>query len=437
MRISIFGLGYVGTVSAACLSKHGHAIVGVDTNQMKVDLINEGLSPIVEPHVGEMLKSACSSGTLSATTDHRRAILESDLTLICVGTPSNDNGSLNLSYVFDVAAQIGIALRLKQSYHVIAQRSTALPGTVDQIVGIIERESGMRAGEHFGVASNPEFLREGSAVNDFENPPYTIVGSDDPHAVSVLRDAYSQISSPFYSVRTKEAEILKYACNSFHAVKVVFANEIGTLAKLFGIDGHVVMNLFSADTKLNISPAYLKPGFSFGGSCLPKDVRALAHVARSTAISLPLIESLLESNRLHTHRVVDWVIRQKKKKIGVLGLSFKPDTDDLRESPVVELIETLLGKGFSVAIYDHNVNLARLVGANKRFIEHEIPHISSLMKNSMEEVLQSSDVVVIANRSPDYASVLSYLQPHQTALDLVRISDSWDNLNSTYEGICW
>jgi GDP-mannose 6-dehydrogenase len=437
MRISIFGLGYVGTVSAACFGKQGHTVIGVDTNETKVRLINQGLSPIVEPHVGELLKSARASGKLAATTDHHSAVLESDVSLICVGTPSNNNGSLNLSYILGVATQIGTALKSKQSYHVIALRSTVLPGTVDQVVSLIEKESGKKGREGFGVASNPEFLREGSAVNDFENPPYTVVGSDDPKTVAVLRELYSQVKSPFHSVKTKEAEILKYACNSFHATKVAFANEIGSIAKKFGIDSHVVMNLFAADTKLNISPAYLKPGFSFGGSCLPKDVRALVHAARSADIPIPLVESLIASNKVHTQRVVEWVMRQHRKNIGVLGLSFKPGTDDLRESPVVEVIETLLGKGFSIAIYDGNVNLARLVGANKRYIEHEIPHISSLMKNSVKEVLDSSDVVVIANHSPEFASAPASLRPGQIMLDLVRITDSWDNLNGTYEGICW
>ncbi len=437
VNISIFGLGYVGTVTAACLAKQGHRVIGVDTNHLKVDSINAGTSPIVEPGVDTLLKESLESGTLTATTDTARAVRETEVSLICVGTPSHQNGSLNLDYVIRVAEQIGEVLAAKDDYHVVVVRSTVLPGTVDRVAATIERASVKRVGKDFGVASNPEFLREGTSVEDFLNPPYTVVGASDERAVAKLRELYRGIPSPFHSVSIREAEILKYACNAFHAVKVTFANEIGALSKALGIDSHVVMKIFCEDTKLNISPYYLRPGFAFGGSCLPKDVRAITYESKSMDVSTPLLESLIPSNERQVQRVIDWVLGHGRKNIGVLGLSFKSDTDDMRESPIVEVVETLLGKGYSISIYDANVNLAKIIGANKNYIEKEIPHISSLMKNNIDDVLDHADLILISNKGSGFGNALRRLRPGQQVLDLVRITEDWKSLNGSYEGIGW
>ena len=339
VNISIFGLGYVGAVSAVCLAKQGHRIIGVDTNPVKVDLMNKGIAPIVEPGVGELLQQAVTSGRLSATTNLTDAVQHTDLSLVCVGTPSSANGSLNLDQVLRVAEQAGQALRLKNTYHGLVIRSTVLPGTVEKAASVIARESGKQLGRDFGVADNPEFLREGTSVFDFENPPYTVVGGTDETIVNMLAQMYAGISAPFHAVKVREAELLKYACNSFHAVKVTFANEIGAVCKKLGIDSHAVMKIFIEDTKLNISPYYLKPGFAFGGSCLPKDVRAITYEARRLDVAAPLLQSLMPSNDAQIQRTIDWVVQTKRRKIGILGLSFKQDTDDLRESPIVTVVE--------------------------------------------------------------------------------------------------
>jgi GDP-mannose 6-dehydrogenase len=437
VNISIFGLGYVGAVSAVCLAKQGHRIIGVDTNPVKVSLINSGVAPIVEPGIDALLQQAVSEGRLSATTNLTEAVQHTDLSLVCVGTPSSPNGSLNLDQVFRVAEQTGQALRLKTAYHGLVIRSTVLPGTVDKAAAIIARESGKQLGRDFGVADNPEFLREGTSVFDFENPPYTVVGGSDETIVSMLAEMYRGINAPFHAVKIREAEILKYACNAFHAVKVTFANEIGAISKKLGIDSHAVMKIFVEDTKLNISPYYLKPGFAFGGSCLPKDVRAITYESRRLDIATPLLQSLVPSNEAQVQRVISWVMQTKRKKIGVLGLSFKQDTDDLRESPIVSVVETLIGKGYDLSIFDANVNLARLMGANKEYIEQGIPHISSLMKGSIDEVLNHAEVILIANKGAGFREVLDTLKPNQLVYDMVRITEDRNIPNGHYEGICW
>lgn len=437
MNISIFGLGYVGTVSAVCLAKQGHKVIGVDTNPTKVELINQGITPIVEPGVDSLLQQALSERRLSATTNLTEAVQHTDISLICVGTPSSHNGSLNLDQVMRVAEQTGQALRLKGSYHGLVIRSTVLPGTVDKVAALVARESGKQLGKDFGVADNPEFLREGTSVFDFEHPPYTVVGGTDDTIAGMLREMYAGIQAPFHAVKVREAEILKYACNAFHAVKVTFANEIGAISKKLGIDSHVVMNIFVEDTKLNISPYYLKPGFAFGGSCLPKDVRAITYESRRLDIATPLLSSLMQSNQAQVQRVVDWVIATKRKRIGVLGLSFKSDTDDLRESPIVDVVETLIGKGYDLAIFDANVNIARLIGANKSYIEQGIPHISSLMKQSMQEVLDHAEVILVANKGAEFRDAVRMAKPGQMIYDLVRIIEEGKTLHGHYEGICW
>ncbi len=437
MRISIFGLGYVGSVTAACFARDGNFVIGVDTNTPKVEAIRRGESPVVEPDMGEILRDAVKGGRLKATSDPSSAILESDVTLICVGTPSRSNGSLNLDQIFAVADQIGKALAGKQGYHAIAVRSTVLPGTVEKVINIVSAASGKMAGVDFGVASNPEFLREGTAVADFEHPPYTILGVADPRTEQILRDLYAGVHAPLRVMDIRAAELLKYACNSFHALKVTFANEIGAVAKSLGVDSHSMMNVFMEDTKLNISPYYLRPGFAFGGSCLPKDVRALDYAARLHDVSTPLISAILPSNEQHIRRVVDWVLEQRTKKVGILGLSFKNDTDDMRESPIVRVVETLLGKGYHITIYDSNVNLSRLIGANKEFIEQGIPHISSLLKDSIEDVVDASDIIILANPSQEFSKVFQLAKAHQVIYDLVHIDGNRTKLKVAYEGVCW
>ncbi len=437
MRVSVFGLGYVGAVSAACIASEGHSVIGVDKNDTKVGLINAGGSPIVEATVDELIATAHREGRLTATTDSRLAVEGSELSLICVGTPSGSNGNLNLQYVRRVCEEIGDVLKSLDRYHIVVIRSTVLPGTVEKAASVIARESGKQLGRDFGVADNPEFLREGTSVFDFENPPYTVVGGTDETIVNMLAQMYAGISAPFHAVKVREAELLKYACNSFHAVKVTFANEIGAVCKKLGIDSHAVMKIFIEDTKLNISPYYLKPGFAFGGSCLPKDVRAITYEARRLDVAAPLLQSLMPSNDAQIQRTIDWVVHTKRRKIGILGLSFKQDTDDLRESPIVTVVEALIGKGYDLSIYDANVNIARLMGANKTYIEQEIPHISSLMKSSMEEVLEHAEVIVIANKGEGFRHILGKLKPGQMVYDLVRIAEERNTEHGHYEGICW
>ncbi len=422
MRLSIFGLGYVGCVSAACFAEEGHDVIGVDVNQVKVDIINNGRSPIVEPGIEELIKKAVSEGKLKAITDGKEAVHNSDISLVCVGTPGNHNGSLDLTYVKRACQQIGEALESKRRYHIVVLRSTMLPGTIcETLVPILEVYSGKRAGRDFGVAINPEFLREGSSIHDFANPPFTLIGADDEDAAGLLRRLYAKTNAPVISIGVKEAEMVKYACNCFHALKVTFANEIGSICKALGVDSHQVMDAFCKDTKLNLSPYYLKPGFAFGGSCLPKDLRAITYKAKELDVDTVMLNSILASNRLQVERAVDMVLRTGRKKIGVLGLSFKSGTDDLRESPMVTLIETLLGKGMQIAIYDRDVELARLFGANKEYIERGIPHISQLMRPDLHDVVDGSEIIIIGKKEEEFRSLHEKLNNGRVIIDLVRM----------------
>jgi GDP-mannose 6-dehydrogenase len=437
MRIGIFGLGYVGTVSAACLADRGHQVIGVDINPDKVDMICRGRSPVIEPGLDELVARVVRTGKLRATTDAAESVLQTDLSLICVGTPSHGNGSLDLSYVERVSEQIGRALASKEGRHTVVLRSTVLPGTTrETVIPILERSSGRSAGRDFGVAYNPEFLREGTSLHDFLHPPFTVIGMLDPQAADAAVGLYQGVDAPLRVVQLEEAEMVKYASNAFHALKVAFANEIGNLCKSREIDSHQVMDIFCLDTKLNLSPYYLKPGFAFGGSCLPKDLRALLYHSRRLDLRVPVLEAILPSNQLQTERGIEMVMRTGRKKVGVLGFSFKADTDDLRESPLVGMIETLLGKGYEVTIFDRNVSLARLHGANRAYIEREIPHIASLMCESMEEVLDESEVIVIGNSSPEFQNVLRLARRDQIVVDLVRISPDIHPA-AGYDGICW
>lgn len=437
MRISVFGLGYVGAVSAACLAAEGHDVIGVDVNPTKVALINEGRSPIVEEGIAEMTARVVAEGRLRATVQTQAAVSSSEISLVCVGTPSNDNGSLKLDYVERVSEQIGAAIAEKSDRHLVVMRSTMLPGTIETLVKpALERTSGKLAGTDFDLCVNPEFLREGSSIKDFYAPPFTLIGSDQPEAAERLAEMYKNIDAPLHLTSVKAAEMVKYACNCFHGLKVAFANEIGNICKESGIDSHEVMDVFVKDTKLNLSPYYLKPGFAFGGSCLPKDLRALTYKARQLDVPVPVLEATLESNLLQIERAVNMIVRTGKKKIGFLGFAFKAGTDDLRESPVVTVIERMIGKGFDVRLYDKEVSLARLVGANKEYIEQEIPHISRLMAETVAEVIEHSEVIVIGNKSEEFKPVARTADGDLVVIDLVRILD--ENIsNDGYRGICW
>lgn len=437
MRISIFGLGYVGAVSAGCLAHDGHEVIGVDPYQPKVDLINGGNTPVIEKDIGEIIKAAVAAGTLRATADAEEAVAASDLSMICVGTPSQLNGSLDLKYVRNVCEQIGVALKRKDGYHVVVARSTMLPGSMKTVViPTLEEFSGKRAGVDFGVCNNPEFLREGTAVYDFYHPPKTVIGETDHRSGDVLAAIYGALDAPLIRTAIETAEMVKYTDNVWHALKVGFANEIGNICKAAGIDGHRVMEIFCQDTKLNLSPYYMKPGFAFGGSCLPKDVRALTYKARSLDLEVPILNAIMPSNQRQVEKGLKMVTEKGRKKVGVLGFSFKAGTDDLRESPLVELIERLLGKGYDVRLYDRNVNIARLVGANRDYILNHIPHIAKLMEESIDDVLEHAEVIVIGNRAEEFEGISGRLGDGQVLVDLVRIADAAPD-KVGYDGICW
>ncbi len=438
MKVSVFGLGYVGSVSAASFAADGHEVVGVDVNAEKVGAINQGRSPIVEPGLEELLTRGAAGKRLRATTSTVDAVRETDLSLVCVGTPSRRNGSLDLTYLERVCEQIGDALKAKDAYHVVVIRSTVLPGTTHGVViPALERRSGKQYGEGFGVAVNPEFLREGTALKDFRQPPLTLVGHNHAADAAPTRALYEGIEAPLVSTSIRVAEMMKYTSNAWHAVKVVFANEIGNLCKRVGVDSHEVMDIFCKDDKLNLSSYYLKPGFAFGGSCLPKDVRALQYRAKEVDLDMPMIGAVLGSNRLQVQHAIEQVVETGKKKIGLFGFSFKAGTDDLRESPMVILAEALLGKGYQLCIYDRNVSLARLVGANKQYIEEQIPHLSRHLCDTIDEVIDASDVLVVGNASPEFAEAVMRCRPDQVVIDLVRLPLDFSRVRARYEGICW
>jgi GDP-mannose 6-dehydrogenase len=436
-QISVFGLGYVGVVSAACLSDDGHSVVGVDPNETKVSLISSGRSPIIEAEVDELIAAGVASGRLTAGTDAIAAIQETDVSLICVGTPSQPNGNLDLSYVEGVCADIGKGLKAKDDYHVVVVRSTMLPGSMLNVVKpALEAASGKRAGQDFGLAINPEFLREGSAVYDYRNPPKTVIGCSDERSGEIVSALYRELPGTTVVTDLRTAEMVKYVDNVWHALKVGFANEVGNVSKALGVDGHRVMDIFCLDTKLNLSPYYLKPGFAFGGSCLPKDLRAFTYKAKTLDLNLPILDSILPSNELQIRKAFDMVTNKDGRKVGILGFSFKAGTDDLRESPMVELIERLIGKGYELRVYDKNVNLAKLIGANRDYILNRIPHIAALMVDSMNEAILDADIVVIGNGDPEFRDALERLAPGQQLIDLVRV-DSGTMSGGDYDGICW
>ncbi|MCG2578614.1 nucleotide sugar dehydrogenase [Dechloromonas sp. XY25] len=437
MKICVLGLGYVGAVSAACLAQEGHEVIGIDPEQTKVDIINAGRSPIIEQGIGEIIEEQVANGRLCATVNVAAAIPYSDMLILCVGTPSLPNGGLDTRYVQRACEQIGEVLRNQENAPIVVVRSTMLPGTMREVViPTLEATSGRHAGADFGVCINPEFMREGTAVYDYYHPPKTVIGELGKSSGDILASLYADMPGPVIRTDIETAEMVKYADNAWHALKIGFANEIGNLCKGVDIDAHRLMDIFCQDTKLNISPNYLKPGFAFGGSCLPKDLRAMLHKAQTLDIALPILAAILPSNQAQIERGVRAVMDKGRRKVGILGFSFKPGTDDLRESPVVELTERLIGKGYDLRIYDRNVRLASVHGANRDYILNHIPHISRLMVSDIDEILAHAETIVIGNAEAEFRDIASRLDAHQNIVDLVRISDS-RSVAGVYEGICW
>ena len=434
----MFGLGYVGSVTAACLASKGNSVIGVDLSRSKVEQLASGQSPIVEPRMKELVQHAHAASTLHATTDSAEAVMQTEISFLCVGTPSLRSGKLDLGHVEPVCRDIGQVLRRKDDFHLIVLRSTVLPGTAESIViPALEQSSGKRMGKDFGVCVNPEFMREGTAVADFLQPSMTIIGSSDAQHAAWLRDLYAWAPGRIFETSFRSAEMVKYVCNAWHALKVAFANEVGTLAKEMKVDAEAVVEIFTADDKLNISPSYLKPGFAFGGSCLPKDVRALNYRAKELDLHLPLFESIMPSNDEHLQRAIEMVLASSKRNVAILGLSFKAATDDLRESPQVQLVKHLLGEGRKLRIWDDNVSLGRLIGSNREYIEHAIPHIGSLLVSDLGDCLRDAEVVVIGTRGISRNQLQQHLRPDQVVIDLVNLEKSRRPALKQYEGICW
>jgi GDP-mannose 6-dehydrogenase len=441
MRITVFGLGYVGAVSVACLARDGHSVIGVDPNPVKVAFLSDGKSPIVEPGLEPLIAAAIAAGRLSAHSDHTAAVAHAELMFVCVGTPGQANGSLDLTHVRRIAQQIGEQLRGVDDFKVVAVRSTLLPGSMHSVViPILEQVSGRKAGQDFGVCINPEFLREGSAIYDYDHPPKTVIGASDERTATMLRQLYSGLQAPLILTDLRTAEMVKYIDNSWHALKVTFANEIGRLSKAMGVDGRNAMRLFCMDTKLNLSEAYLKPGFAFGGSCLPKDVRALTYQGRLLDVDTPVLSSIISSNQLHIAQAMAMIRATGLRRVGMLGLSFKAGTDDLRESPLVTLAELLIGKGYELAIYDANVRLASLLGANREYILTHIPHIGRLLVDRVEQLCEQSEVIVLGTADPHIAELLAPLLQTKAVVDLVGLLPPTTMQGGTahgYEGIAW
>ena len=434
MKIAVFGLGYVGCVSLGCLANSGHTVIGVDVSEFKVDLINSGKPTIVENEIDRLIVMHNTSGAINATLDHKSAIVNSDIAFICVGTPSLQTGQLNLNYVFQIAEQIGTGLKEKEVFYTIVIRSTVIPGTNHAVSKIIEQASGKKRDKDFTVVSNPEFLREGSAVYDYFNPAVTVIGTDNQSAFDLMKEIYSQVKAPVVKTDIGVAEMIKYVNNSFHALKITFANEVGVIAKTIGIDSNKLMDLFVLDNKLNISPAYLKPGLAFGGSCLPKDLKGLYTIAYDNYLDTPLIKSISESNKIHARRAFELVENFQSKKVGIIGLAFKKGTDDLRYSPAVELVEKLIGKGFDVKIYDKNVVLSKLLGANKSYIEEKLPHISGMLDSSLEKVIDHSQTLVLVHMLEEIFKYRLKVE-YKNIVDLVGYLE-FKKFNN-YSGIAW
>ncbi len=436
MRVSIFGLGYVGAVCTASLAHRGHDVIGVDVSPVKIDLINSGRSPIVEPGLEELLAEGVRGRRIRGFTEGFDAVHDSDLSMICVGTPSKPNGDLDLTYVEKVSADIGEALRSKDEWHLVVVRSTVLPGTArNLVIPALEKASGKKAGEDFGVCVNPEFLRESTAIKDYDHPPMTVIGELDERSGMLLSELYGDLDAPLIRKPIEVAEMIKYTCNVWHATKVSFANEIGNIAKSMGVDGRDVMDVMCLDNKLNISKYYMRPGFAFGGSCLPKDVRALTYRANQMDVAHPLLGSIMNSNEEQVTHAFDMVTGYGSRKVSMLGLSFKSNTDDLRESPLVELAEKLIGKGYDLKIFDRNVDYARTHGANREYINQKIPHLSNLMDSDLRGVVEHGDVIVIGNNDELFETIIADVPEGKRVVDLVGFMKTTSN--DVLEGICW
>lgn len=435
MNISIFGLGYVGCVSLGCLAKNGHNVIGVDVSSTKVNQINSGKPTIIEKDIDVIINEQHKNGRISATTDYKEAVLKTDVSIIAVGTPSTAHGHLELKYIYNVAKNIGESLREKKDFHIIAIRSTIMPGTCGKVAEIIEEASRKKRNNDFAVVDNPEFLREGTAVDDYYNPPLTLIGSDNHKASEIISSLYQELPAEIIVTDVEVAEIMKYINNTYHALKISFANEVGNICKSLGIDSHKVMEIFVKDKQLNISPYYFKPGFSYGGSCLPKDLKGLQTLAHDHYIKAPVIESIDKTNEIQIDRAVEYLSHYKDKKIGFLGLSFKAGTDDLRNSPSVTLIETLLGKGHNIKIYDKNVQISRLTGTNKEYIDNHIPHLAILMINNPEKLISNSDIIVVTNNEKEFSQLLNKTND-KLIVDLVRMPEII-RIKSNYYGINW
>ncbi len=436
MKISVVGLGYVGAVCSACFANEGHDVIGVDIDKKKIELINSGISPIVEKDLESYIKKGIETKKLQATDDLDYAVRNSDVTIIAVGTPSLSNGSLNLDYIKEAAKSVGELLKTKESFHVVSMRSTVLPRTArDVVVPIIEDISGKKLGKDFGYVSNPEFLRESTAIYDFYHPPFTIIGGSDEKSLAIFEELYSFLDAPLFKSEIEVAEMIKYSSNAWHALKVTFANEIGMICKKFGIDSHKVMDIFCADTKLNISSYYMKPGFAFGGSCLPKDVKALTHKAKELDVEVPVLQHIMFSNELQVRRIFKEFIQPLRlKKVAILGLSFKAGTDDLREAPQLTLAEMLIGKGYELKIYDANVMYAKEIGAIAQMLSNELHHIDKRLSNDLEQTIENADILIIGNSASEF-NELQKRYPNKHIIDLVRITKETSDKN--YEGICW
>ena len=437
MRVAVIGLGYVGSVSAACLANAGHRVLGADPNEAKVSPINDGRSPVTEQGLDELVSAEVAAGRLQATSDTAEAVAQAEISLVCVGTPSRPDGSLDLTGIERVCGEIGAGLARRQGYHVVVFRSTVLPGTTRNFIRPrLEAASGKTAGREFGLVYNPEFLRESTAIWDYENPPRTMIGEDDEISGELAASLYAEVNAPLIRTSFETAEMVKYADNAWHALKVAYGNEIGNLCKALEIDSHEVMELFCQDTKLNLSPAYLRPGFAFGGSCLPKDLRALLSRARGLGLDLPLMDSILPSNARQIERGVDLIASKGRRRIGVLGLSFKAGTDDLRESPLVTLVGKLLERGLDVRVYDPSLDLSRLTGANLDFLRRTLPQIDALLVKKIGLLLDHGEVIVIGNGDPEFRTLSKRLAPKQIVVDFLRL-DSLEQLPGRYDGVNW
>ncbi|MGF7075526.1 nucleotide sugar dehydrogenase [Mucilaginibacter sp. 3215] len=436
MNISIFGLGYVGCVSLGCLAKNGHTVVGVDVSESKVSQINSGIATIVENDIDEIIAEQHKAGRISATQDVAQAILNTTISIVAVGTPSSEKGHLNLDYIFKVAENIGDVLKSKNEFHVIAIRSTVFPGTCEKFSRIIEERTGKKNNIDFAVVDNPEFLREGTAVDDYYNPPLTLIGSNSEQATKLMVSLYDQLPAEVIVTDVKVAEIMKYVNNTYHALKISFANEIGNVCSALDIDSHKVMDIFCKDKQLNISPYYFKPGFAYGGSCLPKDLKGLQTLAHDLYVSVPVIDSIDKTNEYQKQRALSMLNKYFGKKIAVLGLSFKAGTDDLRNSPSVEIVENLLGRGFDIQIYDKNVHIAKLTGKNKDYIDSRIPHLSRLMVSDLDKLVQESDLIIISNKELEFVEKLENVSG-KTIIDMVKINSPKIISNNNYRGINW